>query len=277
MEKRVEKTLRHLQENLKDQAELEELSRQVALSPHHLQRLFKKWTGLSPSQYRQHLTQQNARELLRQGKSVEETTWGVGLSGTGRLHDLMIKLEAITPGQARRMAQGVSFWWGTARGPVGHAFFAGTDRGLNTLRLIPEEGAHAVALTEVQKQWPGAAFFRDDARAARMSEAIFFSKAPHLERLSLWVKGTPFQIQVWRALLAIPPGEIRTYRDLAQAVGRSEAARAVGQAVGKNPVAILIPCHRVIRKDGGIGGYAWGVEKKKALLALEEGPFSPDS
>jgi O-6-methylguanine DNA methyltransferase len=270
--RRVRRVLQHLESNVEKQPRLFELAEEVGLSPHHFQKLFKRWTGLSPTQYLQHLTAERARNALRAGHTVESSALAVGLSGSGRLHDLMVKFEGITPGEARALGRDLVLWWGQGESPLGQTFIALSQRGITSLQFLDDAQSHEAALARLKKTWPGATLQRDDERAKSTLNQIFGKEGSARIPLSVWVSGTPFQIQVWRALLRIPPGALSTYGRLAAALKKSGAARAVGGAVGANPVALLIPCHRVIRQSGDIGGYRWGLEAKKTLLALEDMP-----
>jgi AraC family transcriptional regulator, regulatory protein of adaptative response / methylated-DNA-[protein]-cysteine methyltransferase len=251
---------------------LAELAAQTRVSPFHLQRLFTRWVGVSPKRFAQLLTLERARAALRSGETVLSASWAAGLSGGGRLHDLFVTLESVTPGEYRRGGAALAITRGVGPTPFGPALVASTPRGICALHFL-EDGGDAEPERRLLAEWPAALHARDDAHAARTLERIFApaagaaaSDAPPLRVL---VRGTDFQTRVWRALLDIPPGATSTYERIARAAGRPGAARAAGQAIGRNAIAWLIPCHRVIAATGGLGGYRWGPARKRAMLAWE--------
>ncbi len=261
----VKRALRYLAEHQARQPGLNELADAIGLSPHHLHRTFQQWAGITPKQFLQHLTRQAALTRLHAGQSVLNASLDAGLSGPGRLHDLLIKTDAVTPGEFRRGGLDLMIRHGCSTSPFGPVNLAWTDRGLNFLGF-PQDG-DAPHETRLREQWPMARLQRDQRNATRWSERIF--GAAEKTPLPVWLHGSPFQLQVWQALLSIPPGTAVAYRDLAQYIGRPGAARAVGKAVGANPIAWLIPCHRVIQSVGGLGGYRWGLATKQAMLGVE--------
>jgi AraC family transcriptional regulator of adaptative response/methylated-DNA-[protein]-cysteine methyltransferase len=263
--RRVERAIAFLDDRWQQQPPLEEIAAQVGLSPFHFQRLFHRWAGVSPKRFVQWLTVEHAKQSLRDSATVLGATFDVGLSGSSRLHDLFVRLEAVTPGEYRRAGRGLEIRWGRHDSPFGPAFAAVTARGLCALGFGDDE---VEAFGELAGDWPGATLVRDDAATAPWLARAF---APHAggEGLALFVRATPFQLQVWRALLAVPAGRVTTYGAIAAAIGRPTAARAVGNAVGANPVAWLIPCHRVIRELGTFGGYRWGRARKRVMLGWE--------
>lgn len=243
------------------------LAADAGLSASHFQRLFTHWMGVSPTRYRQHLAGARARAALLAGHDLLEASHLAGLSGPGRLHDLMVAVAAASPGEVKSGGAGLAVAWGIAATPFGPAFFAASARGLMKLAFADApELAHN--LEELQADWPAAILTRDDHATAALAQRIFGGWRAR-EPLHLFVKGTQFQLRVWDALLRIPEGDLATYGDLATALGQPGASRAVGSAVGSNPVALLIPCHRVIRASGDLGGYRWGEERKRLLLAAE--------
>ena len=267
--RRMEKAIRYLQERRPEQPSLSDLADHVGLSEFHLQRTFRQAVGLSPKRFLQFLTAAEARQLLDGSGSLLEVAWEAGLSGPGRLHDLMVNVHAMTPGEVRGGGEGASLTWGVVDGPLGPMVVASTDRGICLLEFL-EEGTDAEARTRLDEAWPRARHARDDD-AARRSVAPLLHDAPE-GAVHLHLRGTNFQIRVWEALLTIPPGAVTTYGALARRIGAgTESARAVGGAVARNPVAVLIPCHRVVRSTGGLGGYRWGRSRKLALLAREAG------
>lgn len=242
---------------------LEELAARVGLSPAHFQRTFSQWVGVSPKAYQQYLTLDHAKNLLTKRFTVLETALETGLSGGGRLHDLFVKWEAMSPGAFARAGEGLLIRWGLAPSPFGPAVLMATDRGICGLGFTAELG-EAEAVEDLMRRWPAARFERDDDTITPLAEAAFGTGQPRLHLI-----GAPFQVKVWEALLAIPSGHVTTYSELAGAIGHHKAVRAVGTAVGRNPISFLIPCHRALRKSGGLGGYHWGLPVKRAMLAWE--------
>jgi AraC family transcriptional regulator of adaptative response/methylated-DNA-[protein]-cysteine methyltransferase len=261
---RMERILRWLDAHATSQPTLAEMAAVAGLGESHFHHEFVRWTGVTPKDFVQCLTLADAKERLSRGTAVLETSTEVGLSGPGRLHDLCISLEAATPGEIKSGGVGITIHWGIAESVFGPCLLGETARGICRLSFLEEEMVPA----DLEKEWPRATWIRDDERAARCLEALF-KRTPDAAPLRAWVRGSAFQVRVWRALLEIPPGAISTYGRLAAAIGSPGAARAVGSAVGSNPIAFLIPCHRVIRETGAISGYRWGVGRKRALLAWE--------
>jgi AraC family transcriptional regulator of adaptative response/methylated-DNA-[protein]-cysteine methyltransferase len=287
---RVESALAYLSENRQTQPSLAAVAEHVGLSEHHLQRLFTRWAGISPKRFLQFQTIASAKSLLRDSRSVLDTTYSTGLSSGGRLHDLFVTLEAVTPGEFKSGGTGLTISTGFHDSPFGECLIAVTDRGICGLSFVVD-GDRAAALAELESHWPGATFI-EDPRATRSTVRQVFAAwsgghwQPNASQdgdvtptpLSLLVRGTNFQVRVWEALLRIPPGTVATYEDIASAVGRAGATRAVGSALARNPVAYLIPCHRVIRKTGAFGGYHWGAARKVALLLREtSAPYGDDA
>lgn len=249
-----------------EQPELAELARHVGLSESHLQRLFARWAGLSPKRFLQYLTGEKARAALLAGEDVMGASLSAGLSGPGRLHDLMLSFQAATPGEIKLGGAGWVLTWGLAATPFGMALLAQGPHGVVKLAFVDD--GHAQAWAELQRDWPAARLQRDDQMMQLLAERVF-GGFQRLEPVHLFVKGTQFQLKVWQALLQVPEGRLTTYGELARRIDQPGAARAVGSAVGANPIALLIPCHRVIRGDGGLGGYHWGETRKRALIGLE--------
>lgn len=263
---RVERAIRYIERHAGAQPALSEVAAAVGLSPFHFQRLFTRWAGVSPKRFLELLTVDHARRLLQDSASVLDAALAVGLSGPGRLHHHFVTLEAASPGEVKARGAGLTIRWGVHPSPFGDALLALTPRGICRLVFLGAGGT-AAARDELAAAWPAATLRRDDAGTAAAAAAALPAAGP--APLALWVRGTNFQVAVWRALLRIPEGAVTSYGELAAAVGRPGAARAAGQAVGANPVAYLIPCHRVIRGAGAPGGYRWGPERKRALLAWE--------
>ncbi|MFZ5749796.1 MAG: methylated-DNA--[protein]-cysteine S-methyltransferase [Pseudomonadota bacterium] len=247
---------------------LDDLALRIGMSPAHFQRVFSAWVGVSPKRYQQYLTLGHARKLLARKASLLDTAHEVGLSGTGRLHDLFLRWEAMSPGDFARAGAGLTIRWGRFETPFGPAIAMGTDRGLCGLGFASEMG-EAGAFEDLRARWPNAAFTEDPSALAPWIEAAFAPPGKAQSGVDLHLIGAPFQIKVWEALLRIPSGQVTTYSDIAGAIGHPRAMRAVGSAVGRNPVSFLIPCHRAIRRDGGLGGYHWGLPAKRAILAWE--------
>jgi len=243
---------------------LDDLARDMQMSPAHFQRVFSRWVGVSPKRYQQYLTLDHARNLLRDHFTTLETSVELGLSGSGRLHDLFLRWEAMSPGEFARKGAGLNIHFGWFPTPFGQALAMGTDRGLCGMAFAEETGADA-AMADLKSRWPDATFVQAPEKIAPWVDAAITQRGD----AALHLIGAPFQIKVWEALLTIPSGQVTTYSELAQAVGNPRAVRAVGTAVGRNPVSWLIPCHRALRKSGGLGGYHWGLPVKRAMLAYE--------
>lgn len=242
---------------------LDELATAMGLSPSHLQRVFREWAGVSPKRFLQFLSKERALAELRAGSSVLEAAHGAGLSGSGRLHDLLITWEAMTPGQARQGGAGLTLRWGWALTPVGWGLAALAPRGLCHLSL--GDSPHESQEREMRELWPAAQWLRDDAAIAAVI-AKAFDEEP---RAQLWLRGSAFQLKVWEALIRTEPAQVLSYSELARRCGSPKAARAVGTAMAANTVAVLVPCHRVIRESAEVGHYRWGPVRKQALQAWE--------
>ncbi len=272
---RMTRAIEFIERDFMRQPKLGEIARHVGLSEFHFNRLFRRWTGLTPKQYLAEVTSRAASQALQAEPSVLNAAHSVGLSGGGRLHDLTVTLEAMTPGEIRAAGQGVRIRHGVTATPFGSAFVADTARGLCRLAFVDADDG-ATELAGLRVLWPRAEFVRDDLRAAELVAAIWQlpGSAPagghRAATFPLAVTGTNFQVQVWRALLELEPGETVTYGALARRLGKPDAARAVGTAVGANPVAWVIPCHRVLRAGGVLGGYRWGPARKQMIRRWEE-------
>lgn len=277
----VENVLEWLVSHRLDQPDLGELSDEVGLSPHHLQRVFKRWVGISPKKFLQFLTLEDAKRRLADSASVLDATYDVGLSGPGRLHDLFVTFEAMTPGEYKSRASDIEIRFGFHQTPFGECMLSVTDRGICGLGFVVD-GDRDACIADFRARWPGAAFIESPERTARQVERIFVSNArPSTEDgagLKLFVRGSAFQVKVWEALLTIPPGHLTTYSDIARRMGKGrQAARAVGGAVGANPISWLIPCHRVIRESGALSGYHWGLPRKLGMIGWEAAASSHES
>jgi AraC family transcriptional regulator of adaptative response/methylated-DNA-[protein]-cysteine methyltransferase len=271
---RIARAIRFIDAHFREQPRLSRIAQSAQLSEFHFNRLFRRWAGITPRQYLAFVTARAARGALAGASSVLDAAYTVGLSGSGRLHDLMVTLEAFTPGEVKALGEGIEVRHGFAVTPFGRALLARTARGVCHLSFT-EPGAEASALTELRRSWPRARLVRDDPDAAQLARRIW--TGPGAARgvgtaeaaLRLAVPGTNFQLKVWQALLSLGAGSHTTYEALARLAGAPAAARAVGRAVGANPVVWLIPCHNVLRKDGTLGGYHFGEDRKRAMLAWQ--------
>jgi AraC family transcriptional regulator, regulatory protein of adaptative response / methylated-DNA-[protein]-cysteine methyltransferase len=260
----MDAALKYLSARREDQPSLEEVAAHVGLSPHHFQKAFSAWVGVSPKRFLQHLTLDHAKRLLAERRSVLDATYETGLSSPGRLHDLFLRWEAMSPGVWARRGEGLEIAWGWFDGPFGPTLAMGTGAGLCGMAFAAEVGRDA-AMADLRGRWPAAGFTEAPERVAPWVRAAFGGGGE--ARLALI--GAPFQIKVWEALLRVPSGQVTTYGALASAIGAPKAARAVGTAVGRNPVSWLVPCHRALREGGALGGYHWGLDVKRAMLAWE--------
>src|SRR6266571_800070 len=267
---RVANVIRFLDRHHTDQPDLSGLARAAGLSPSHFHRLFSAWAGVTPKDFLQCLTLEHVKGLLRDGDSVLDAALNAGLSGPGRLHDLCVTLEAASPGEMKNGGAGMKIDYGFAETPFGEALIAETKRGICHLSFVDGKGRNG-ARDLLTPQWPNAKLHRTDQRAEELSGKIFAQPRENQarRRLRAFVRGTPFQLRVWRALLRVPAGALTTYGRLSDAVGQPQAARAVGSAVGANPIAFVIPCHRVIRETGAVGNYRWDPMRKRAIVGWE--------
>jgi len=273
---RIALVIRYLDEGHTAQPDLATLAGRVGLSPSHFHRLFTAWAGVTPKDFLQCLTVAHAKALLREGESVLDAALIAGLSGPGRLHDLCVSLEAASPGEWKSGGEGWTIVVGLADSPFGRCLIGESPRGICHLSFV-ETHDGAMELAALAADWPRARLHRDDRAAARLAGRVFErdDRADARPSLRAFVRGTAFQVRVWRALLALPPGTLVSYGALAASLGRPAAARAVGTAVGRNPLAYLIPCHRVIRETGVIGDYRWGRTRKRAMVAWEGATHRP--
>lgn len=265
---RIEQAIEFIVAQVSNQPTLDEIAAHVHLSPHHFQRLFSRWAGVTPKRFLQVLTLERAKQLLRESKPLLEVSDAVGLSSGSRLYDHFVHLEAVTPGEYKTGGAGLTIDYAEHDTPFGRAFIAITPRGICRFEFLAaaEIDAH---LLELQKTWPRATVHESRQRTCAVVETLFGGNKNWDRPVSLHVSGTNFQISVWKALLQIPPAAIVSYSQVATAIGHPSSARAVGQAVGANPVALLIPCHRVIQQSGKLGGYRWGETRKQAIHAWE--------
>lgn len=266
---RIEQSIGYIETHAGRQPTLEEIAAHLHLSEYHFQRLFTRWAGISPKRFLQFLTRENAKRLLDQS-SVLNAAFETGLSSPGRLHDLFVQTEAVTPGEYKSRGAGVSIRYGFHPTPFGECLLAVTPRGICFLAFAGAEG-RASALAALRDEWENADLHEAPETTRPVVGQIFAPAHPETP-LRLHLRGTNFQIKVWEALLRIPPGEATCYEGLAASIGQPQAARAVGSAVARNPVAYLIPCHRVLRKTGGFGNYRYGAARKQAMLLWESAP-----
>lgn len=268
---RIEAALEYLQAHHRSQPSLSDVAGGIGLSEYHFQRVFTRWVGISPKRFLQYVTKEHARYLLDNAVPVMEAAYEAGLSGPGRLHDLFVNFEAATPGEYKQQGLGLVIRYGFQPTPFGTCLLALTERGLCGLAFAPA-GRETAVFADLQRRWRRATWVQDEPAVAPLVDRIFpgIGVQTSHEPLSLYVGGTNFQVKVWEALLRIPPGSVTTYQNIAASIGMPGAVRAVGQAVGANPIAFLIPCHRVIRKLGVLGGYHWGLARKQAILGWEQ-------
>jgi AraC family transcriptional regulator of adaptative response/methylated-DNA-[protein]-cysteine methyltransferase len=269
---RIEQAIRYIESNAQRQPTLNEVAAQVGLSEYHFQRLFTRWAGISPKRFLQFLTRENAKELLARSTNLLDATYSAGLSSPSRLHDLFVQTEAVTPGEYKTRGAGVEIFYGFHPSPFGECLLALTSRGICFLSFIQSD--HASALGQLRQAWPNAALIEDPVRTAPYIRQIF--DQANTNPIPIHLRGTNFQIKVWEALLRLPPGQVTTYQALADQVKAPRSARAVGNAVAHNPLAWLIPCHRVLQKTGHFGNYRYGSARKKAILLWEVGNTPAD-
>ena len=267
---RVERAIRFIEAQALKQPSLGEIATSVGLSEFHFQRLFSRWVGISPKRFLQFLTKEYARTLLEESQDVLSVTYDSGLSSPGRLHELFVTCEAVTPGEVKARGKGLTIEYGFHASPFGRCLLARTERGICGLSFVQDEAPEAILAKNLLARWPGARIIVNPKSTAQLVKQIFaFPERHEPAPLHLFVRGTNFQIQVWQALIRIPFGKAVTYEDIARHIGMPTASRAVGNAVGSNPIPFLIPCHRVIRKLGEFGNYGEGPERKKAIIGWE--------
>ena len=271
----VRAAIAYLSETGPDEIDLARFSRALGLTERQLTELFRRWCGLSPKSFAQAVALDHAKSLLAQNGSVLDTTYEVGLSSTSRLHDLFVAYEAMPPGAFRARGQGLTMYWGAAPSPFGTAVVTATEYGISGLGFADAELSVEAAFQDLANRWPNARFTRDDARIAPLVRQIFDPGRWSADRpVRVVLIGTDFEVKVWETLLRIPVGRATTYSSVASHIGRPSAARAVGAAVGKNPISFVVPCHRVVGTSGALTGYHWGVPRKRAILGWEAGVIS---
>ena len=267
----VRKAIGHIRGHWREQPEIEAIAEAASVTPTELHHLFRRWAGLTPKAFLQALTLDGARQLLRDSASVLDASYEVGLSGPGRLHDLFVTHEAMSPGEWKSGGEGLTMYFGFHPSPFGKALIVASDRGLAGLAFA-DPGKERATLADMRRRWPKANCVEDNARTGPIAQRVFNSRQWRQEQpLRVVLIGTDWEVRVWEALLQIPMGRLTTYSGLAGKVSKPAAARAVGAAVGKNPIAFVVPCHRVIGKAGALTGYHWGITRKRAMLGWEAG------
>ena len=267
--KRIENAIVYLEQHALEQPSLDEVAHHINLSPSHFQRVFKAWAGVSPKRFLQYLTIQNAKKMLQESATVLDAALDVGLSGPSRLHDLFVSIEAMTPGEFKNRGKDLKVSYGFHLTPFGDCLLGVTSRGICHLGFVDPENKF-YARDEFLNNWGKASIVENPEAGNKILNQIFTRDREQKHGpIKILLKGTNFQIKVWEALLRIPEGAVVTYSLIASAIGHPRAHRAVGNAIGHNPIGYLIPCHRVLRENGGIGGYHWGTARKKAILARE--------
>ena len=270
----VRRAISFLSEHWTDQPDLDDLARHMGLSPAHCQKVFKRWCGLSPKEFLQAITIDNARGLLDGSASLLDCAHEVGLSGSGRLHDLFVDHIAMTPGDYKRRGEGLEISYGFHGSPFGDTLVMATDRGIAGIAFVNEDSCQTrqEALEDMTRRWPNARYRDQPAFTAQHVAQVFTPAQWSAEQpVRLVLIGTDFEVRVWETLLKIPMGRAVSYADIARHIGKPSASRAVGSAVGRNPISFVVPCHRVLRGDGSLGGYHWGLTRKRALIGWETG------
>jgi AraC family transcriptional regulator of adaptative response/methylated-DNA-[protein]-cysteine methyltransferase len=271
----VRQTLERITRDWRDQPTLEQLAKEAGLQPIQLQRVFSRWAGLTPKQFLQAITLDHAKSLLRESASVLDASYEVGLSGSSRLHDLFVTHEAMTPGDYRNRGGGLKIFYGFHPSPFGQVLVMATDKGLAGLGFA-DPGEENSALEDMCHRWPAAEYDQDQGATACYAQRVFDPGNWQQDQpLNIVMIGTDFEIRVWQTLLRIPMGQATTYSDIAASLGNPNASRAVGTAVGRNPISFVVPCHRVLAKGGKLGGYHWGLTRKRAILGWESGLSGP--
>ena len=264
---RIEQAIQYLQQNFQHQPELDEVAEKVHLSPYHFQRIFTEWAGISPKKFLQYITTGYLKERLRISRSIEEAAAEAGLSSQSRVYDLFTTLEAVTPGEYKERGAGIRIEYGFHHTVFGRCLLGVTGRGICWLSFLASDQDERNALEEMKSSWYHSVFHHDQELTGSFAGRIFHPSEN--DKFHLYVKGTNFQVKVWEALLRIPPGALTTYQDVARQINNPRALQAVGSAVGSNAIAYLIPCHRVIRKDGILGDYRWTPARKKSMIGWE--------
>lgn len=264
---RIEEAIRFIRQHFREQPELNEIAKQIHLSPFHFQRLFKEWAGVSPKKFLQFTSIEYAKQLLQEQKTLATVSFETGLSGTSRLHDLFIQIEGMTPGEYQLGGKNLRIYYSRAETIFGNILIGSTDKGICHISFM--EHAAEPSEKDIMTRFPAATLEQKTDLHQQQALKMFRDDWSDLDRIKLHLKGTPFQIKVWNALLQIPMGSLKSYKGIASELGDTNASRAVGTAIGNNPVAFLIPCHRVITSSGSLGGYHWGIDRKSAMIGRE--------
>lgn len=271
---RIAEAISYIKANFKAQPGLEEIAEKVNLSPFHFQRLFSEWAGTTPKRFLQYISIGYAKEMLKENHSLFDTALETGLSGTSRLHDLFVNIEGMTPGEYKNGGENLHINYSFAESPFGNIIVASTPKGICHIAFYDDE---KLALANLQRQFPAAKYQLILDKEQQNALYIFSHDWSKLHQVKLHLKGTDFQLKVWEALLKIPMGKLSTYGSIAKNLQNPNASRAVGTAIGDNPVAFLIPCHRVIQSSGALGGYHWGINRKTAMIGWEAAQTNPES
>lgn len=272
--RRVAKAITYIKEHSNKQPKLDEVAESVHLSPYHFHRMFKEWAGVTAKEFSQYISLNHAKKLLSEQQTIEEATYHIGFSSTSRLHDLFVNIEGMTPGEFKKQGQTLAIRYHFCKSPFGDMLVASTGKGLSNLMFVEnrEEG-----LQTLKNTWSNANLTEGKDTHIENMDRLFTNGQEDLDEIKLHIKGTDFQLKVWEALLKIPSGQLAAYSDVAQSIDRPKASRAVGTALAKNPIAYLIPCHRVIKKAGGIGEYRWGNTRKTAIIGWEAARTSSEN
>ncbi len=265
---RIRGAIEYIAAHFEEQPRVEDVARSAHLSPYHFSRVFRQWAGVTPKQFLQHVTVEHAKKLLADARPVLDAVHASGLSGPGRLHDHLVTVDAVSPGEYKQRGEGIEIRYGRHETLYGSCLVGVTDRGICYLSFVDSQQPDA-GVSDLQRRWSRATVREDTDSTRGVAERIGRGHQPDGPPAPVLLRGTNFQIKVWQAMLAIPPGAAACYGDIADMIGQPTATRAVGSAVGANPIAYLIPCHRVLRKSGHLGGYRWGEERKLAMLGLE--------
>jgi AraC family transcriptional regulator of adaptative response/methylated-DNA-[protein]-cysteine methyltransferase len=268
---RIEQAIRYIRENFRDQPDLEKVARQIHLSPFHFQRLFKEWAGVSPKKFLQYTSIEYAKQLLMQQQTLADVSFETGLSGTGRLHDLFIQIEGMTPGEYQQGGKNLHIYYSRSETLFGEILIASTDKGICHISFVDKSNNSPESV--IANRFPESTIVQKTDLHQQQGLRLFRDDWSDLNIVKLHLKGTPFQIKVWNALLHIPSGSLKSYLGIANGIGDAKASRAVGTAIGDNPIAFLIPCHRVITSSGHLGGYRWGIDRKLAMIGWEASKY----
>ena len=263
---RVAKAIAYIKEHSGEQPKLKEVAEAVHLSPYHFHRMFKEWAGVTPKKFLQYISLNRAKKLLNEQQTIEEATHQTGLSSTSRLHDLFVNIEGMTPGEFKNQGQALTICYHFCESPFGDMLMASTGNGLSNIMFVATRGS---GLQTLKNRWPNATLTEGKDTHIENAAELFAHGPDNLDEIKLHIRGTDFQLKVWEALLKIPAGQLAAYSDVAQIIGNPSASRAVGTALANNPIAYLIPCHRVIKKVGSIGEYRWGSTRKQAIIGWE--------